>query len=109
MHAKVQARLQFPEGYPNAVLIVELKSDNLPQPFLRKLTKKAEEEAGDCMKAKTDDPSDSSISSGGHAGSKMTRYQAVAALRVVMEVVEKNKLLPCWKEMRQAATLATSR
>lgn len=128
-HAKIQVRLQFPEGYPDKRLIVELKSDGLPQPFLRKLTKKAEDEASKCMArpgpsngqdagAEASNPSASREDRHGDADGVAdadrsvpgTRgYQALAALRVVTEVVEKNKLLPCWKEMRQAGILATNR
>jgi len=105
-YAKVQARLQFPDDYPttSASPIVELTSASLPQPFLRKLTKSAEEAARVCPV--TADTDDSRSSSGGGAGGK---GKAVAALKVVVDVVNKNKFVPCWKELRQSANLVTSR
>lgn len=99
-YAKIQVRLQFPDGYPEASPspIVELKSDSLPQPFLRKLTKAAEESARNCpLPTQVDGDK-----SGGNG-------KAVAALKVVVDAVSNNKFLPCWKELRQAATLVTSR
>ncbi len=105
-YAKVQARLQFPDDYPTASAspIVELTSSSLPQPFLRKLTMSAEEAARACPVAAGTD--DSRGGSGGGAGGK---GKAVAALRVVIDVVNKNKFLPCWKELRQSANLVKSR
>lgn len=105
-YAKIQARLQFPHGYPGASPspIVELKSDSLPQPFLRKLTKAAEEAARDCP-APTRVDGDKSGESSSTAGTG----KAVAALNVVVDAVNNNKFLPCWRELRQAATLVTSR
>lgn len=102
-YSKVQVRLQFPDDYPSASPspLVELKSDYLPQPFLRKLTKTAEEAARACPVQTVADTS---------SPSETTRKgKAVAALQVVMDAVNKNKFLPCWKELRQAATLVTSR
>lgn len=108
-HAKIKVRLQFPEDYPKTSLIVELTSASLPPPFLRKLTKKAEEAALNITS--------SSGSVEGHALQRdsegdVTRGnsgRAVAALTVVMDAVENNKFLPCWKELRQAATLVSGR
>lgn len=45
--------------------------------------------------------------SGGTKGRGTGR--AVAALGVVLDAVNKNKFLPCWKELRQAAALVTTR
>lgn len=45
--------------------------------------------------------------SGGAEGRGTGR--AVAALGVVLDVVNKNKFLPCWKELRQAAALVSTR
>lgn len=112
--------MQFPEDYPTAPLIVELTSPSLPQPFLRKLTKKAEEAARSCSPTATDaagveNPTrvDSSTNSekayGSDGGGSRGAGRAVAALKVVKDAVDKNKLLPCWKELRQAATLVTTR
>lgn len=101
-YAKIQARLQFPPGYPATPLIVEVDNAALPQPFLRRLTKKAEEEARKSWATPT---ATVSPGSGGHS----KKGQAVVALRVVMDTVENNKLLSCWKEMRQAAALVTTR
>lgn len=104
-YAKVQARLQFPEDYPTTSTspIVELTSTSLPQPFLRKLTKSAEEAARNVPTTATET---GGTSSGGETGGK---GKAVAALKVVVNAVNKNKFLPCWKELRKAATLVTSR
>lgn len=109
--AKIQARLLFPEGYPTTPLIVELWSSSLPQAFLRKLTKKAEEAAHSCTSEAVigtgEEENDTSTSTGLAGGGKGGR--AVTALRVVMHTVNHNKLLPCWKELRQSATLVSTR
>eukprot|EP00903_Cladosiphon_okamuranus_P007562 g7336.t1 len=105
-YAKIQVRLQFPDDYPreSPSPIVELKSDSLPQPFLRKLTKTAEEAARVCpAPTETEEENSDTTSSNGGKG------KAVTALRIVMDAVNKNKFLPCWKELRQAAALVTSR
>ncbi|CAN0147132.1 unnamed protein product [Ectocarpus sp. 6 AP-2014] len=101
-YAKIQARLQFPDDYParSTSPILELTSASLPQPFLRKLIKSAEEAARACTP--TAAKSEAVGGGGGETG------KAVAALKVVMDAVNKNKFLPCWKELRQAATLVTS-
>ncbi|CAM9878888.1 unnamed protein product, partial [Hapterophycus canaliculatus] len=98
-YAKIQARLQFPDDYPavSTSPIVELTSASLPPPFLRKLTKSSEEAAAAMA----------SRSSGGTGSRGAGR--AVEALKVVMDAVNNNKFVPCWKELRQAATLVTSR
>ena len=104
-HAKIQVRLQFPDDYPKASPspIVELKSDSLPQPFLRKLTKAAEDAA-------RNRPLPTEVNSDKCGASRTGGIgKVVAALRVVMDAVNKNKFLPCWKELRQAAILVTSR
>ncbi|CAN0242881.1 unnamed protein product, partial [Ascophyllum nodosum] len=121
--ARIQARVLFPEEYPTAPLIVELSSCSIPQPFLRKLTKKAEEaanksickyintsttsEAANSASMENDASASRSTSTSTSGGMKGGR--AVEALRVVMHSVDHNKLLPCWKELRQAATLVTNR
>lgn len=104
-YAKIQVRLQFPDGYPreSPSPIVELKSDSLPQPFLRKLTNAAEEAARTCPAPTETEELKNDLSGTDGKG------KAVAALRVVMDTVHKNKFLPCWKELRQAAALVTSR
>lgn len=100
---------------------MELKNDSLPQPFLRKLTKRAEDEARKCIVSPAPDDACESKSEGSHPPAQRadaTRrattprersYPALTALRVVMDVVQNNKLLPCWKEMRQAIMLTTNR
>lgn len=111
-YAKIQARLQFPNDYPDgasAFPIVELKSDSLPQPFLRKLTKTAEEAARKCPLTTEEAGNDGGGGGSSKTGGTGTGGKAVAALQVVMDAVNKNKFLPCWKELRQAATLVTSR
>ena len=111
-YAKIQVRLQFPDDYPltSPSPIVELKSDSLPQPFLRKLTKAAEEAARACP-VPTEEAAH--VATGGTrssvGGKNEGKGKAVAALGVVMDAVNKNKFLPCWKELRQAAALVTSR
>ncbi|CAM9167382.1 unnamed protein product [Pylaiella littoralis] len=104
-YAKIQVRLQFPDDYPTTSTspIVELTSASLPQPFLRKLTKSAEEAARNFTTTATE--TGKSKGEGGTGG----RGRAVAALTVVLDAVNKNKFLPCWKELRKAATLVTSR
>ena len=113
----------FPEEYPTAPLIVELSSCSIPQPFLRKLTKKAEEAANKsiCKHINTSTTSEAANSAGMENDASASRStststslgmkggRAVEALRVVMHSVDHNKLLPCWKELRQAATLVTNR
>ncbi|CAB1108352.1 unnamed protein product [Ectocarpus sp. CCAP 1310/34] len=99
-YAKIQARLQFPDDYParSTSPIVELTSASLPQPFLRKLIKSAEKAARGCTPTAAKREAAGGVETG----------KAVAALKVVMDAVNKNKFLPCWKELRQAATLVTS-
>lgn len=77
---------------------MELTSASLPQPFLRKLIKSAEEAARACTLTAAKSEAVGGVETG----------KAVAALKVVMDAVNKNKFLPCWKELRQAATLVTS-
>lgn len=84
-HARIQARFSFPEEYPTYPLLAELSSPSLPQPFLRKLTKKVE----DAARARLGGP------------------QVMAALDVLVDAVNNNKFLPCWKELRQAAQRAS--
>lgn len=121
--AKIQARLQFPEGYPSTPLIVELTSASLPQPFLRKLTKKAEDaakawaskedvQAGDGHERRVAGDGNVPGARNGKAvgeGGGEDGARTVAALNVVVDTVNKNKFVPCWKEMRQAATLVAAR
>eukprot|EP00904_Undaria_pinnatifida_P013262 jgi/Undpi1/9066/HiC_scaffold_26.g11526.m1 len=114
-YAKIQVRLQFPEGYPTTPLIVELTNASLPHPFLRKLTQKAEVVARGCSPTEANAPcvGESEKGSGsGTSGSGVIGHgtgRAVAALGVVVDAVEKNKFLPCWKELRQAAALVATR
>lgn len=90
---------------------MELNSASLPQPFLRKLTKKAEEEARNATDLTLPTAGNDSTTAQAVKGEAAAVHKghAVAALGVVMDVVAKNKLLPCWKEMRQAAALVTHR
>ena len=111
-YAKIQARLQFPEGYPTTPLIVELTNASLPHPFLRKLTQKAEEMARGCGPAEANAVSTGELeNASGSATCAEGRGtgRAVAALGVVLDAVNKNKFLPCWKELRQTAALVTTR
>lgn len=107
--------MQFPEGYPTTPLIVELTNASLPHPFLRKLTLKAEEMARGCSPPEANAPSVGEGEKGSGSGSSASGAKgrgtggAVAALGVVLDAVEKNKFLPCWKELRQAAALVTTR
>ena len=98
--------MQFPEDYPASSLspIVELTSASLPQPFLRKLTKSAEEAARLCPVTAVE-----TGRNGGNSGGARGKGKSVAALKVVMDAVNKNKFVPCWKELRQSANLVTSR
>ncbi|CAM9614854.1 unnamed protein product [Choristocarpus tenellus] len=86
-HAKISSRLQFKEGYPNTPILVELDSPSLHHPFLRKLTKQAEEEAHKL------------VGSG----------QVVAALKVIVDTVNLNKFVPCWKELRKSAQMVAAK
>lgn len=114
-YAKIQARLQFPEGYPTTPLIVELTNASLPHPFLRKLTLKAEEMARGCnpteANAATVGEGEKGSGGGSVSGGAEGRGtgRAVAALGVILDAVKKNKFLPCWKELRQAAALVSTR
>ncbi|CAM9321461.1 unnamed protein product [Discosporangium mesarthrocarpum] len=86
-YSRIQARIQFQDDYPDSPILLELDSPTLPQPFLRKLTKQAEEQAHKLR----------------------GQPQAVAALQVVVDTVNKNKFLPCWKELRQVAQMVVSK
>lgn len=82
-YAKVQLRVQFGENYPLDAPIVELSSPTLPLPLLRNKEK-------ECM--------DKAKESAG-------KPQFTVIYDHIYKFIHTNMFIPCWKEMKQVASL----
>lgn len=88
-YTRVRLTLTFPEEYPNTNLIVDVGTDEAVPPGLKK---KLEKELG---KAVTD-----------HLG----KYEQVGAVfEKLVNFVEGNKFLPCWRQLKQSIDLIQSK
>lgn len=82
-YARVQLRVQYLPKYPDEAPIVELTSPTLPVPLLRNKEK-------ECMdKAKEN----------------LGKPQVPIIYEVMHSFIQKNLFIPCWKEMKQVATI----
>lgn len=84
-HTRVKVTITFPEGYPNRPLIVDVTSDEVVPPGLKK---KLERELG---KVALD-------LSGKHE-------QLCAVFGRLVNFIDTNRFLPCWRELKQCVDL----
>lgn len=88
-HAKVKATLTFPESYSStAFLVVGIEGTNVPPGLKRKL----EKELGEVAKSKK----------------QQTFHQIQAVIKRLVEFLDSNHFVPCWKELRQVVELIHS-
>ncbi len=82
-YARVQLRVQFVENYPAEPPIVEISSPTLPMPLLRNKEKECMDKAREI------------------AG----KSQFTVIYDQLHKFIHSNMFIPCWKEMKQIATL----
>lgn len=82
-YARIQLRIQYTEKYPHDIPIVELSSPSLPLPLLRNKEKECAEKAAE------------------HLGA--AQFQSI--YEHIHSFIHSNMFVPCWKEMKQVATL----
>lgn len=82
-YARVQLRVQFVDEYPNVPPIVEISSPTLPMPLLRNKEKECMDKAAE------------------HRG----KPQFTIIYDHLYKFIQSNMFIPCWKEMKQVATL----
>lgn len=82
-YARVQLRLLYSASYPAEVPIVELSSPTLPMPLLRNKEKECMDKAREII----------------------GKPQAEVIYYAIYNFIHGNMFIPCWKEMKQVATL----
>lgn len=79
----IKFTISFPEGYPNNALIIDINSDAVVPPGLKK-------------KLEHDLVQDIPLG---------THQQLVTVVNKLVQFVDQNKFLPCWKELKQSLNL----
>jgi hypothetical protein len=82
-YARVQLRCIYTSSYPNEPPLIELASPTLPMPLLRNKEKECMDKCRELL----------------------GKAQFKAAYEVVYRFIHVNMFVPCWKEMKQVATL----
>eukprot|EP01039_Chlorochromonas_danica_P008258 gene8258-9107_t len=82
-YARVQLRIHYITNYPNEPPVVEISSPTLPLPLLRNKEKECMDKARE------------------HVG----KAQAQVIYEHMYKFIHGNMFIPCWKEMKQVATL----
>ena len=90
-HARVRVTVTFPENYPSHALIVTVDADHVVPPGLKK---KLERELGEIASQNS-----------ALVNSESKCHQLCPVFHHLITFVDKNKFLPCWKELRQCVAL----
>lgn len=99
-YSRVTLAMIYPEDYPLSPLIVQLSSQTLPKPLL----KKKEQE---CVAKATEYVKEVIMGEKGEMGEK-GKGQVNVVYNVVQDFIQDNVFVPCWRELKQILILFES-